>query len=387
MTVSNQSNKITYNANGSTTVWTFPFPGVASSNIFVFITDPAGIATVAPPSTYSVSLNAAIQPNPTAIGGSVTYPTTGAPLAVGNTITIARLLPRVQSVSIANQSIIYPPVVEQEFDYLTLLDQQFSEILDRAIKVGISDPPPADLPPVALRSNQQAVFDSQGNLTAGGVTIGIVISPVMVPVVTASTLVLARAAMGVPPIDSPVFTGEPEAPTPPPDDNSDRIATTAFVQAVGADLGVLIPSGTTMLFQQTAAPTGWVKVVTHNDKSLRVVNGTVGNGGSVPFSSLFGRTNVDFHTLDLNEMPFHGHSVFDPTHAHDGNGGPILSTSGAFASATHDTLPTIFVPDRQVVTTASATGISLFGNGGNIPHTHNLDTRVQYVDVIIAQKS
>ena len=45
------------------------------------------------------------------------------------------------------------------------------------------------------------------------------------------------------------------------------------------------PSGTSMLFQQTAAPTGWTKQTTHNDKSLRIVSGTVGTGGSVAFST------------------------------------------------------------------------------------------------------
>ena len=34
-------------------------------------------------------------------------------------------------------------------------------------------------------------------------------------------------------------------------------------------------SGTTMLFQQSTAPTGWTKQTTHNDKALRVVTGTV----------------------------------------------------------------------------------------------------------------
>ena len=42
-----------------------------------------------------------------------------------------------------------------------------------------------------------------------------------------------------------------------------------------------------MLFQQTAAPTGWTKQTTHNDKALRLQTGTVGTGGSVAFSTAF----------------------------------------------------------------------------------------------------
>jgi hypothetical protein len=47
------------------------------------------------------------------------------------------------------------------------------------------------------------------------------------------------------------------------------------------------PSGTVMLFVQTAAPTGWTKVTTHNDKALRVVSGTVSTGGTSAFSTAF----------------------------------------------------------------------------------------------------
>ena len=39
---------------------------------------------------------------------------------------------------------------------------------------------------------------------------------------------------GTAPINSPVFTGDPQAPTPPPNDNDTSIATTAFVQAAVA---------------------------------------------------------------------------------------------------------------------------------------------------------
>ncbi len=57
------------------------------------------------------------------------------------------------------------------------------------------------------------------------------------------------------------------------------------VTFTGGVSGVGFPSGTSMLFQQTAAPTGWTKQTTHNDKSLRLVSGSVGTGGSVAFST------------------------------------------------------------------------------------------------------
>ena len=44
---------------------------------------------------------------------------------------------------------------------------------------------------------------------------------------------------------------------------------------------------TALVFQQTAAPTGWTKVTTNNDAALRVVSGTAGTGGTVGFTTAF----------------------------------------------------------------------------------------------------
>ncbi len=45
------------------------------------------------------------------------------------------------------------------------------------------------------------------------------------------------------------------------------------------------PSGTVMLFQQSAAPLGWTKQVALNDYGLRVVNGAVGSTAGSPSTS------------------------------------------------------------------------------------------------------
>ncbi len=126
---------------------------------------------------------------------------------------------------------------------------------------------------------------------------------------------------------------------------------------------VLIPSGTRMLFHQTAAPTGWTKDVSLNDKSLRVVSGTVGSGGSVPFSTVFGKTATDSHTLTVAQMPSHKHDI--QAYGSDGfNRVETASTAGGPYTITN--------------------AIQNTGGGGG--HSHNMDIRVQYVDVIIAVK-
>jgi hypothetical protein len=59
-------------------------------------------------------------------------------------------------------------------------------------------------------------------------------------------------------------------------------------------LGVLnAPATTRMFFQQTTPPTGWTKETSGvNDKALRLVSGSVVNGGSTAFSSVFAARTI-----------------------------------------------------------------------------------------------
>ena len=92
---------------------------------------------------------------------------------------------------------------------------------------------------------------------------------------------------------SPALTGIPTAPTAAPATNTTQLATTAYVIAAIPAPVEAIPSGTSMLFMQAAAPTGWTKSVTHNNKALRIVSGTGGgSGGTVDFSTAFASKSV-----------------------------------------------------------------------------------------------
>jgi len=79
-------------------------------------------------------------------------------------------------------------------------------------------------------------------------------------------------------------------------------------------------SGTSMLFQQTAAPTGWTKQTTHNDKALRIVTGTVGTGGSVGFASAMGTPSVS-GSVSISGAPSKGNLAGNTTV----NGNPSVS--------------------------------------------------------------
>tara|TARA_B100000927_G_scaffold288788_1_gene284109 strand:- start:13823 stop:16120 length:2298 start_codon:yes stop_codon:yes gene_type:complete len=166
----------------------------------------------------------------------------------------------------------------------------------------------------------------------------------------------------------------------------------------------LFPSGTSMLFQQTSAPTGWTKQTTHNDKALRIVTGSVGTGGTTAFSTALATPsvaggsvsgnptsnlsvsisgNISNTTLSINQIPSHSHNVAV------GNAGSGFNQIDQYASSAN---------------TNKTSGAS--GGGGSHNHGHNLSgsmsgnitagnlavgassasINVNYVDFIIANK-
>lgn len=134
-----------------------------------------------------------------------------------------------------------------------------------------------------------------------------------------------------------------------------------------------IPSGTVMLFVQTAAPTGWTKSTANNDKALRVVSGAAGSGGVTAFSSVF-----TSRTISVANMPTHTHAITDPGHAHDY--GITVGVNGGGAGA----VPYPNTGGVSVSTTnLQYTGISTQSAGSGTA----MDFAVQYVDVIIATKN
>lgn len=128
------------------------------------------------------------------------------------------------------------------------------------------------------------------------------------------------------------------------------------------------PSLTTHLtFQQTTAPTGWTKQTTHNDKAFRVVSGAASSGGSSPFSTVFGKTTTDNHTLPIGEIPAHSPKL--TANSYYGSGGGV----NRVAWSAEDT-------------NAGSSQATLDSIGGGGAHAHGMDIRVQYVDLIIAKK-
>ena len=87
--------------------------------------------------------------------------------------------------------------------------------------------------------------------------------------INADTLIGVNvSSLGYAPINNPVFTGDPQAPTPPPSDNDTSIATTAFVktqlaayQPLDGDLTSLAAAATVGTFYYRQAANTWKPVI------------------------------------------------------------------------------------------------------------------------------
>lgn len=166
-----------------------------------------------------------------------------------------------------------------------------------------------------------------------------------------------------------------------------------------------LPSGTALLFVQTAAPTGWTKSTAHDNKALRVVSGTAGSGGSVAFTTAFasqtpagtvsvsvgagtlgvgiGTLAVGSTTLSTAQMPSHSHTFPRTT----GEGGSLGFTNSSFVtiqnystssagsgnSHNHGLTGSPTISGSPSVTSASFSGSAI-------------NLAVAYVDTIIATK-
>lgn len=143
------------------------------------------------------------------------------------------------------------------------------------------------------------------------------------------------------------------------------------------------PVGTALIFQQTAAPTGWTKVTTNDNAALRIVSGTAGTGGTVAFTTAFSASNtVDGTAISTAQMPVHNHGVNDPSHNHQsnylGSFTPAVSTGWAGSGGSYG----------GIYTSAASTGISIQNAGSGSTHNHTLaNLAVKYVDAIVCTKS
>jgi hypothetical protein len=159
----------------------------------------------------------------------------------------------------------------------------------------------------------------------------------------------------------------------------------------------LVPTGTVMLFYQAAAPTGWTKLTTQNDKALRVVSGSGGvAGGTNPFSTVMAQTVTGNHTLTRAEMAAGitssaANTITVYIGGNSSNYAPI-STGGWLTGHSDGTGGHAIAEGAAAISYASysqwANTISVTSNNtGGGAHNHPITMDIAYCDVILASKN
>ena len=173
-----------------------------------------------------------------------------------------------------------------------------------------------------------------------------------------------------------------------------KAATPSAVKAAYDAAIQVIPTGSVMLFYQTAAPTGWTKLTTQNNKALRVVSGSGGGtGGSNTFTSTFAASRAvpllqHNHTANSsNQTANHSHSAnansnagnngshthsFSDTHSHNVSGNSNNTGNHSHSTPTGlgdgDGKSFLSVGDGQ----GGAGSGSNSGTSSNGGHSHNV---------------
>lgn len=188
--------------NGVTTQFSGAWPMLNAAYAQVFLQD--SVTGVQTPVTQGPAANQ-YQISLTSTSFTVTFGT--APLTTQYAV-IGRSTARSQTTPYTTSGGFQGANEEFSYDKLTAMQQEAVNTFSRAIVAPLADTANLTLPTATARANQFLGFDASGNVsTAAGVT-GVAISSAMVPVVQATTLALARTAMGVAGLaDNNTFTG------------------------------------------------------------------------------------------------------------------------------------------------------------------------------------
>jgi hypothetical protein len=158
-----------YAGDGSTATFPFTFKVFSAGDLEVatLSTASGAIAELALTTDFTASLNANQDTSP---GGSITLVAGG--LAVGLQLSITTDMAETQAVNLVNGGGFFPDVINAALDTVTILIQQLSAMIGRAIRAPFGDSTNLVLPAPALRAGKVLMFDSAGNISlvtiAGG---------------------------------------------------------------------------------------------------------------------------------------------------------------------------------------------------------------------------
>ena len=153
----------------------------------------------------------------------------------------------------------------------------------------------------------------------------------------------------------------------------------------------IVPQNAVSVFFQSGAPTGWSKVTTHNNKTLRVVSGTGGGqGGSTAFTSVFPNSTIPFSFSGTASGTIGGHTLGQsqlPNHTHSNNGAVGLTPGGGAGDVQSGTGWTRTSPATGNMSPGASGGSHTHPFSGSASFSTSLDLRVQYIDVILCKFS
>jgi Pectate lyase superfamily protein/Chaperone of endosialidase len=133
-----------FNGNGSTTSFPFTFKVFAAADIAVTIANSLGVETALVLDTdYSVSLNANQETSP---GGTITYPISGTPLAVGSVLAIVGDLDYDQPLDLPSGGNFSPLALENQLDRTVMQIQQLREEVERSLRTSVTTGADVELP-------------------------------------------------------------------------------------------------------------------------------------------------------------------------------------------------------------------------------------------------
>ena len=147
------------------------------------------------------------------------------------------------------------------------------------------------------------------------------------------------------------------------------------------------PSGTVMVFYQSAAPTGWTKSTAQNDKALRVVSGSGGGtGGTHDLSSPPSLAHTHTAAAHTHTAAAHTHTSAAHTHGNNLSAAAHTLTEAQMPSHRHAGGSNVYVGSNGVAYTGkncqsghSATGGKNYWGyytGGGQSHSHGMSGSV-----------
>jgi len=147
----------------------------------------------------------------------------------------------------------------------------------------------------------------------------------------------------------------------------------------------IVPQSSVAVFFQAAAPTGWTKSTSQNDKALRVTSGSGGSaGGTTAFSTIFPTSTTPVSVTGIPLSGSTGNTTLSeaqlPAHNHPNGGFVGLSPGGgdvASGGGWSRTSP------NSGPGPSSGGGSHSHPFSGTASFSATFDLRLQYVDVII----